>query len=76
MDFFWGHIKKLVYETPVPSVEDFINRIFVVTRRIRGMSGIFQDASGEGEVVGEDVTAQDMRLWGIVPKLGIEKGRG
>ncbi|GFW60113.1 hypothetical protein TNCV_1389261 [Trichonephila clavipes] len=29
MDFFWGHTKCMVYETPILSVEDPIARIFV-----------------------------------------------
>ncbi|GFW58541.1 hypothetical protein TNCV_718411 [Trichonephila clavipes] len=45
MDFFWDHIKSLVYETPVPSVEDPIDRISVATERIRDMPGILQNVN-------------------------------
>ncbi|GFV69220.1 hypothetical protein TNCV_3861441 [Trichonephila clavipes] len=43
MDFFWGHMKSFVYETPFPSVEDVITRISVADGKIHGILGIFQN---------------------------------
>ncbi|GFX60184.1 uncharacterized protein TNCV_4533441 [Trichonephila clavipes] len=43
MDFFWGHRKSLVYETPVPSVEDLIPRSSVAARRTLDIPGTFQN---------------------------------
>ncbi|GFX07760.1 hypothetical protein TNCV_4160291 [Trichonephila clavipes] len=38
MDFFlWGHINSLVYETPIPSVEHLIARIYVSLKKIHDM---------------------------------------
>ncbi|GFW66502.1 hypothetical protein TNCV_3310211 [Trichonephila clavipes] len=31
-DFFWGHLKSLVYETPVATVEDITVRIFIASQ--------------------------------------------
>ncbi|GFW21527.1 hypothetical protein TNCV_1533501 [Trichonephila clavipes] len=36
-----GHMKSLLYETAVPSVEDLNAQICVTTGRIHGMPGIF-----------------------------------
>ncbi|GFX50612.1 hypothetical protein TNCV_2721991 [Trichonephila clavipes] len=43
MDFFWDQIKSLVYKTPIPSVEDLIDRIYVAAGRIRDLREIFQN---------------------------------
>ncbi|GBM48764.1 hypothetical protein AVEN_24952-1 [Araneus ventricosus] len=40
--FFWGHKKSLVYETPVDSAEDFVQRIVVATDKINTTPGIFE----------------------------------
>ncbi|GFY11210.1 uncharacterized protein TNCV_4471961 [Trichonephila clavipes] len=37
MDFFWGHIKSSVNETPIPLVEDLISWISVAVWRMRNM---------------------------------------
>ncbi|GFX40755.1 hypothetical protein TNCV_1218781 [Trichonephila clavipes] len=42
-DFFWGHMKSLASENPVPSVKHLNIRISVAAERIRGMPGIFQN---------------------------------
>ncbi|GFW33321.1 hypothetical protein TNCV_2859981 [Trichonephila clavipes] len=44
MDFFlFGHIKRLVYEILVPSVEDIILPISAAAERICNMSGILKN---------------------------------
>ncbi|GFW92475.1 hypothetical protein TNCV_517921 [Trichonephila clavipes] len=42
-NFFSGHIKNMVYETLVPSVDDLIARISVAAERICDMLRIFQN---------------------------------
>lgn len=43
LDFFlWGHLKTLVYSTPVQSVEELKNRITNSCEQIRNTPGIFQ----------------------------------
>lgn len=43
LDFYvWGHLKSLVYETPVPSAEELIGRIVDACERIRETPGIFE----------------------------------
>ena len=42
LDFFcWGHMKSLVYETPVETQQDLVARIQVAAGIIRDMPGIF-----------------------------------
>ena len=42
LDFFlWGHIKRLVYETPVPDEETLLVRILADSDEVRGMSDVF-----------------------------------
>ncbi|GFV92862.1 hypothetical protein TNCV_1347111 [Trichonephila clavipes] len=38
-----GVTQRVVYETPIPSVEDLIARISVATEKIRNMPEIFQN---------------------------------
>ncbi|GBN97017.1 hypothetical protein AVEN_46672-1 [Araneus ventricosus] len=43
LDFFlWGHLKILVYESPIASDEDLVARISVAAGVIREMSGVFE----------------------------------
>ncbi|GBM61807.1 hypothetical protein AVEN_80449-1 [Araneus ventricosus] len=43
LDFFlWGHIKSLVYETPVDSAEDLVAKIVVDADKINSTPGIFE----------------------------------
>jgi hypothetical protein len=39
--FFWGHMKSLIYETPVESEEDLVARIAVASADIAEMPGLF-----------------------------------
>ncbi|GBO16455.1 hypothetical protein AVEN_183384-1 [Araneus ventricosus] len=39
--FFWGHMKSLVYETPVDLAEDLVARIAVAADKINTTPGIF-----------------------------------
>ena len=42
LDFFlWGHIKRLVYETPVPDEETLLARILAASHEVRGMPDVF-----------------------------------
>ena len=42
-DFFlWGHLKSLVYSTPINSEDDLLERIVSSCERIRNTPGIFQ----------------------------------
>ncbi|GBN28235.1 Ectonucleotide pyrophosphatase/phosphodiesterase family member 6 [Araneus ventricosus] len=40
--FFWGHLKSLVYETPVDLAEDLMARIVVVADKINSTPEIFE----------------------------------
>lgn len=40
--FLWGHLKHLVYETPVDSDEDLVARISVAAAGVRETPGIFE----------------------------------
>ena len=40
--YFWGHLKSLVYETPVLPGEELIGRIVNECERIRETSDIFE----------------------------------
>ncbi|GBN02140.1 hypothetical protein AVEN_124771-1 [Araneus ventricosus] len=40
--FFWGHMKSLVYETPVDSAEELVARIVVTADEINTTPGIFE----------------------------------
>lgn len=40
--FLWGHLKHLVYETPVDSDEDLVARISVAAACVREIPGIFE----------------------------------
>jgi hypothetical protein len=40
-DFLWGHIKTLIYTSPVDSEDDFIARIVEAAATIRQKPGIF-----------------------------------
>ncbi|GBM62951.1 hypothetical protein AVEN_160231-1 [Araneus ventricosus] len=40
--FLWGHLKSLVYATPVDSGEDLVARISVAAARVREIPGIFE----------------------------------
>ncbi|GBM72035.1 hypothetical protein AVEN_89792-1 [Araneus ventricosus] len=40
--FFWGHMKSLVYQTPVDSAEDLVARIVVAADKINTTPGIFE----------------------------------
>jgi hypothetical protein len=40
--FFWGHMKSLVYDTPVESEEELVARIAVASGDIAAMPGIFE----------------------------------
>lgn len=43
LDFFlWGHVKAIVYETPVNNVEELRERIVGAFERVRGTVGIFE----------------------------------
>ncbi|GBN72912.1 hypothetical protein AVEN_88546-1 [Araneus ventricosus] len=43
LDFFlWGHLKGLVYESPIYSDEDLVARISVIAVAIREMPGVFE----------------------------------
>lgn len=43
LDFFlWGHLKQLVYTTPIENVEELRNRIIASCRTIRQTPGIFE----------------------------------
>ncbi|GBN93269.1 hypothetical protein AVEN_112173-1 [Araneus ventricosus] len=39
---FWGHMKSLVYETPVNSAEDLVARILATADKISTTPGIFE----------------------------------
>lgn len=39
--YLWGHMKSLVYETPILSEEDLIGRIVEASERIRETPGVF-----------------------------------
>ncbi|GFT95408.1 transposable element Tc3 transposase [Trichonephila clavipes] len=41
--YFWGHMKSLVYDTPVDNAEELVARIAVAAREIRNSPGIFQN---------------------------------
>ena len=42
LDFFlWGHIKSLVYETPVPGEETLLARILAASDEVRGITDVF-----------------------------------
>ncbi|GFW95232.1 uncharacterized protein TNCV_314351 [Trichonephila clavipes] len=43
--FFWGHIKSLVYESPVTSAEDLVARLSVAAGHVIGMPDVFSDLS-------------------------------
>lgn len=40
--YFWGHLKELVYATPVTSVDDLIARITVAADTTKDIPGIFE----------------------------------
>ena len=40
--YFWGHVKSLVYETPVQSEQDLIGRIVEASARIAETAGVFE----------------------------------
>jgi len=40
--FFWGHLKTLVYQTPVNNMEELRNRITISCEIITNTPGIFQ----------------------------------
>ena len=40
--FLWGHLKSLVYTTPVENVEDLRNRIIAGCNLIRNDPGVFE----------------------------------
>ncbi|GBM27685.1 hypothetical protein AVEN_95348-1 [Araneus ventricosus] len=40
--FLWGHLKSLVYATPVDSDEDLVARISVAAASMREIPGIFE----------------------------------
>ncbi|GFT76601.1 uncharacterized protein TNCV_3678361 [Trichonephila clavipes] len=40
--FFWGHMKSLVYETPVATVEDLTSRIVVASTDIACPLDLFE----------------------------------
>ncbi|GBM75445.1 hypothetical protein AVEN_182316-1 [Araneus ventricosus] len=42
--FFWGHMKSLVYEMPVNSAEDLIERTVVAADKINTKPAIFERA--------------------------------
>lgn len=43
LDFFlWGHIKALVYATPIETVEDLVARILAAAEEVQNMPGIFE----------------------------------
>lgn len=44
--YFWGHLKPLVYRTPVENIEDLRNRIIVACDIIRNTPGIFERVRG------------------------------
>ena len=41
--YFWGHMKSLVYDTPVDNAEELVARIAVAAGEIRNSPGIFQN---------------------------------
>ncbi|GFW85226.1 DUF4817 domain-containing protein [Trichonephila clavipes] len=41
--YFWGHIKSLVYDTPVDNAEELVARIAVAAGEIRNSPGVFQN---------------------------------
>lgn len=44
LDFYlWGHLKSLVYDTPVDNAEELVARIAVAAGEIRDMPGVFQN---------------------------------
>lgn len=40
--YFWGHLKQIVYATPVDSIDDLRAKIVIGFEQIRNMSGVFQ----------------------------------
>ncbi|GBM71112.1 hypothetical protein AVEN_43820-1 [Araneus ventricosus] len=42
--FLWGHLKLLVYATPVDTPEDIVARIAVAATDIKSIPGIFECA--------------------------------
>ncbi|GFS86893.1 uncharacterized protein TNCV_216121 [Trichonephila clavipes] len=43
--FFWGHIKSLVYESPVTSAEDLVAHLSVAAGHVIDMPDVFSDLS-------------------------------
>ncbi|GFY22248.1 putative DD41D transposase [Trichonephila clavipes] len=41
--YFWGHMKLLVYDTPVDNAEELVARIAVAAGEIRNSPGVFQN---------------------------------
>lgn len=42
LDFFlWGHVKSLVYETPIPNAEELLGRVMAACAHVQDMPGIF-----------------------------------
>ncbi|GFV03492.1 uncharacterized protein TNCV_5060331 [Trichonephila clavipes] len=41
--YFWGHMKSLVYDTPVDNAEELVARIAVAAGEIRNSPGVFQN---------------------------------
>lgn len=39
--FLWGHLKAIIYETPVDSIEDLVARLSIAAASVREMPGIF-----------------------------------
>lgn len=43
LDFFlWGHLKSLMYETPIESAEELVARLSAAAGEVRDTSGVFQ----------------------------------
>ncbi|GFU88990.1 hypothetical protein TNCV_2894381 [Trichonephila clavipes] len=42
LDFFWGHLKLFVYETPVSTVEDLTVQIVVASADIASIPDLFE----------------------------------
>ena len=40
--FLWGHMKSLVYETPVDTVEDLVARVLTAAQEIQQTQGVME----------------------------------
>ncbi|GFV39938.1 uncharacterized protein TNCV_1808501 [Trichonephila clavipes] len=69
LDFFlWGHMKSLVYASPVDFDEALVGRIAVVAGEIREMPGVFANVRHSLRRWREEVVAA---VWSTTPRSGV-----